>query len=337
MKYSLYIVFSVLLVSASACKKMTFQPQPENSQTAIFDYFYKAYQEDYVLFDQRNVNWEDQYNTYRPMVSDEMSDADLFERLKDMVAPLNDGHVKLIAPNEIQYTPNIYYQTRLEDDLFDLELIKSKYLKDDYEVNGYGFNTYGMIENDIAYVHMVWTSDNWEGMDEILSYSDPAKGLIIDLRHNGGGDFTLAFSRMGRFTQEERLAFTSKTKNGAGPNDFTAPYAWKIYPEGEYFDKKIMVLTDRYTISAGERLVMALQTLPNVTTVGDTTNGSISSMILRELPNAWNFSVCPQQVESHDGMNYEGIGLIPDVLIENTSAQMQAKTDATLEHALSLF
>lgn len=320
----------------TGCEKEFIKSEPKNDPESLFEYFWESYNTDYVAFDERNMDWNAQYVIYRPMVNNSTNDDELFSIFKQILAPLNDGHVKLIKPNEKIYTPNIYYEYKLEDDLFDLDLVKNSYLNGDYKVNGYEFNTYGWM-NNIGYVHTVWTSDNWEDMDAILDYFETADGLIMDLRHNGGGDFTQALSRFGRFTNQELLAFRSKTKNGDGPEDFTDWYEWKVTGEGEYFDKPIVMLTDRYTISAGERLVMAFQALPNVITVGDTTNGSISSMILRELPNGWNYSVCPQKVESFDGNSYEGIGLIPDFLIENTSEEMLNGQDRTLEYAISLF
>jgi hypothetical protein len=329
-------ILIIVLFLFAGCENELIVPEPANDPESIFEYFWKSYNTDYVLFEERDLNWSVQYDIYRPMVNSGTNDDELFSIFKQMLEPLNDGHVKLIKPNEKVYTPNIYYEYRLEDDLFDLDLVRESYLSGDFKVNGYEYNTYGWI-GDIGYIHTVWTSDNWEDMDAIIEYFETANGLIMDLRHNGGGDFTEALSRFGRFTDQERLAFRSRTKNGEGPQDFTDWYDWKLYPEGAYIDKPIVMLTDRYTISAGERLVMAFQALPNVTTVGDTTNGALSSMILRELPNGWNYSVCPQEVESFDGNFYEGIGLLPDFLVENTSEEIQNGQDKTLEFALSLF
>lgn len=328
-------ILIIALVLLAGCQKEYIAAEPANDPESIFEYFWGSYNTDYVLFEERDLDWSMQYDTYRPMVNSSTSDDELFSIFKKMLGPLNDGHVKLIVPGKKVYTPNIYYETRLEDELFDLDLIRESYLSGEYKVNGYEYNTYGWIGN-IAYVHTVWTSDNWEDMDAILEYFETAEGLIMDLRHNGGGDFTQALSRFGRFTDQERLAFRSRTKNGEGVQDFTDWYDWKLYPEGTYFDKPIVMLTDRYTISAGERLVMAFQALPNVTTVGDTTNGALSSMILRELPNGWNYSVCPQEVESIDGIYFEGTGLLPDHLVENTSEEMENGQDKALEFALSL-
>jgi carboxyl-terminal processing protease len=98
-------------------------------------------------------------------------------------------------------------------------------------------------------------------------------------------------------TSQSRFVFRSKTKNGKGKNDFTPWKEWYIKPKGEYINKPIVVLTDRFTISAGERATMAFKTLPNVTVLGDTTNGAHGTMIGRELANGWFYSLVPQKVE----------------------------------------
>ena len=60
-------------------------------------------------------------------------------------------------------------------------------------------------------------------------------------------------------------------------------------------------------------------------------------MIGRELVNGWYFTVCPQIVEFMDGKSYEGIGMIPDITVQNTEEDMDAGQDKTLEMALEVF
>jgi len=98
-----------------------------------------------------------------------------------------------------------------------------------------------------------------------------------------------------------------------------------------------VVLTDRLTISASERVVMILNTLPDVTIMGDTTNGAISTKISKELANGWNYSVAPQHVEFIDGINYEGTGMPPDVFMKNTEEEILNGQDRVLEEALARF
>src|SRR5690606_17448785 len=137
----------------------------------------------------------------------------------------------------------------------------------------------GKIKGEnIGYIFFDHVGDNFSVLNDFLNTYASATGLIVDLRHNDGGDFTYCFNEMGRLTDETRFVFRSRTKNGPGPGDYTPWKDWSIRPEGAYLDKPIVVLTDRYTISAGERAVMAFMTLPNVTTVGDTTNGAHGTM-----------------------------------------------------------
>lgn len=159
-------------------------------------------------------------------------------------------------------------------------------------------------------------------------------GFIIDLRHNKGGDFTYCYSEIGRFTNQPRFVFSSKTKNGPGPDDYTEWYEWYIHPKGEYVDKQIIVLTDRYTISAGERAVIAFKMLSNATLIGDTTNGAHGTMIGRELSNGWFYSLVPQKVAFFDGHSYEGIGLAPDIYSKNLLSEINIGIDETLQTAI---
>ncbi len=161
--------------------------------------------------------------------------------------------------------------------------------------------------------------------------------MIVDLRHNSGGDFTYAFEALGRFTTEKRLVFSSRTKNGKGANAFTDWHEWFLMPHGAHFSKKIAVLTDRYTLSAGERAAMAFDVLPQATLLGDTTNGSQATMIGREMANGWHFTLPVQQTRRADGRTNEGIGIAPDIRLRNNPSVLRTGRDEVLERALAGF
>ena len=331
--YIIAIVFALFLIS---CEKVFFEPTPENNPEAIFEDFWTTYHNEYANFEERGVNWDAIYAQYRPQVSLNTTDDELFEIFKQMLWHLRDAHVKLGAPNRKVFSPDKYYEFRFEDELFDLDLIKSKYLKSAFRQDEYAINTYGRIGN-VGYIHMRWISDNLAEFGSILESFSDTDGLIIDLRHNGGGDFTWAFSAFGPLTDKERFSYRSRTKNGPGPDDFTDWFEWNMVPGEEYFDKPLVLLTDRYTISAGERATLGLKTLPNVVHIGDTTNGAIVTVISRELANGWYYTVMPQEIEFRDGVSYEGMGIPPDILVENTAEEMNAGQDKALEAALARF
>jgi len=62
-----------------------------------FEELWKTFHNRYPFFELRNVNWKKQYDTYRPKVTRETSDDELFDIFCQMLAPLHDGHVELIA------------------------------------------------------------------------------------------------------------------------------------------------------------------------------------------------------------------------------------------------
>lgn len=330
----LFLVFTIFILSG--CETVFYEPEPENNPDALFEDLWTTFKTDYGPFEERGVDWDAQYQIFRPMVSSSTTEAELLVVFKALLRTLNDGHVSLTTPYADVYYSNIIIDQKIDSDLFDLDLIKSTYLNNQFKENGYGWNTYGLIGN-IGYWHIYAIGQNMLEIDEILDYFANADGLIVDMRHNNGGNFTYAFSEFGRFTDQERLVYKSKTKNGEGPDDYTDWYDWSIYPSGEYFNKPIVLITDRYTISAGERTVMAFKTLPNVTHIGDTTNGSIATKISKELANGWYYSLVTQKTLFHNGISYEGSGIPPNEYFKNTSAEMANGQDITLEEAISKF
>lgn len=333
LKYSILILG---ILSFAGCEKMKFEPVPGGNPEALFEELWSTFDTDYAPFEERGVDWQEQYDLYRPQVDASTSEEELAEIFRQMLRSLDDGHVSLTLPGEPVYYSNLIIDQRIDHELFDLELVKSNYLEQDFQESGNGGNTYGWIGN-IGYLHLAWTNDNLLSLSDILDYFDSADGLIFDLRHNGGGNFTYALSEFGRLTDARHFVFRSKTKNGKGKDDYTDWYDWYVEPAGKYFDKRIVLLTDRYTISAGERMAMAFKALPNVVHLGDTTNGSIGTKIGKELSNGWYYSVVTQKVEFLDGLSYEGPGIPPDIFVKNTAAEMAAGIDQTLATALAEF
>ena len=334
-KAKLIFLLSVAMVFTS-CEKVFFEPQPENNPEALFEELWTTFKTDYAVFDERGVDWDHQYTIFRPQVTPATTDTELENIFKQMLRTLDDGHVSLTVPNKPIFVSNQIIDERIDDEIFNLDVIKINYLEPGFKETNNGANIYGKIGN-IGYWWIKYQSDNYLETDEILNHFDAVDGLIIDLRHSGGGDLTYTITEFGRFTSEQRFSHRSKTKNGTGPVDVSEWYNWSVSPSGEYYDKPIVVLIDRYVISAAERHVLSLRTLPNVTFVGDTTSGGLSTKVGKELANGWFYSISPQKVESHDGQYFEGVGIPPDIYVKNTMTEINAGQDLTLEKALDQF
>ena len=327
-------LFSALLFILPGCSTF-FEAEPASDPEAMFDNLWTTFDRDYAVFEERGVNWQEQYDTYRTQVKASTSDDELYNIFTQMLAPLDDGHVTLVAPNKEIWISNTIRREKIDDELFSPNVIKSQYLEVDYETDGEQNFIYGKIKNEnIGYFHFANVGQNFFELQDFLDTYDDVNGYIIDLRHNDGGDFTYCYSEIGRLVDQERFVFRSKTKNGPGYDDFTEWFDWSIKPASPYINKPIVVLIDRYTISAGERAVMAFDVLPNVLLVGETTNGGQGTQIGRELANGWFYTLVTQKVELANGQSYEGIGLAPDVEMKNTQEEINAGVDRVLQFAI---
>ena len=162
-------------------------------------------------------------------------------------------------------------------------------------------------------------------------------GIIIDLRRNSGGDFTNGEVVVSRFADMKRLAFSGQPKDGPGPNDFTDPVGYYTRPGGRtQFLKPVVVLTDRYTLSAGESVVLFFRVIPHVTVVGESTSGAMGERIEKELPNGWLYSITGQLIIAADGNSYEGPGIPPDIEAQNSATEIENGTDNVLDTAIDL-
>ncbi len=130
MKKFTYILLAIALLAFNACEKAVFDTEPENNPEALFENLWTTFSTDYAGFEERGVDWDEQYNIYRPQVSDSTSGDELKEIIKQMLRVFNDGHVSFTTPDADVFYSNLIIDQRIDDELFDLELIKSKYMSE---------------------------------------------------------------------------------------------------------------------------------------------------------------------------------------------------------------
>jgi hypothetical protein len=96
---------------------------------ANFEELWQTFHKRYAFFELQEVDWKKQYATFRPKVTKETSDEELFRILCEMLAPLKDGHVNLKArgafkgkfnPEDKPFFHRGFAKQRLIDDIFRL-------------------------------------------------------------------------------------------------------------------------------------------------------------------------------------------------------------------------
>lgn len=328
---------SLLLMTCLGCDGLFFEPEPPNSPVGNFEELWTTFSEKYAVFEQRGVDWDVQYDAFRPLVSATTSDAELHDVLTGMMASLDDGHVSLFAPDEPFWNGHQEFREPTASDAFSSSLVFDTYLGGDFS----NYNQqiiYGRVRPDVGYMFIShFQGDELTVIDQILESFSGVTGIIIDLRRNGGGDFTNGQVMVSRFADQRRLAFSARPKNGPGRDDFAAPVDYFIEPGGsQQFAGPVVVMTDRYTLSAGESVVLFLRVLPNITVIGEPTSGAMGERIEKELPNGWIYSITGQLITAADGVSYEGPGIPPDVVVTNTPEEINGGVDRMLDAAIAM-
>jgi C-terminal processing protease CtpA/Prc len=295
----------------------------------------------YGLFEVKQVDWRALYSQYRSQVSASTTDNELFAIFSQMLGQLNDGHVWLLkpGPDHKRFDSGISYA----DDDFSLSVAKS-YLESVKEVRtGEGVKiVYGRLPGNIGYVYLEdlgQQPDFYEkSMDDVLSFLEDTKGIIVDARSIEGGEDRSAQHVAGRFASERKLFMTSRFRNGPAHTDFTSPLVWHVEPAGKsQYTRPVILLTTRITGSAGESFTLAMRENANVQHWGDTTYGAFSDNPRRELPNGWIYTISVGDFRAADGKSYEGIGIAPERVVTNSKEDIESGKDKVLETAMASF
>ncbi len=342
MKKSIILTFTASLLLMMACLKN--KELVEDTPTSIFEYVWNDFDQHYGGFEQRNVDWDAVYTQFAPRVNDNISDIELWNVLTEMMDLLDDQHVAITDTK----TGKGFASGKLNDELlaereFDLELIKTSYLAEDYQTldsDGEDF-VYGTIEGEnIGYIHFPnFEEDVWQlEFDNVIAELSTTDGLIVDDRNNGGGIPLSARFASGRFAQTKELAFNVQSKNGPGPNDFDEKSPYYMEPQGaQQYTKPIVALCNHSTVSAGEEFLLYLKTQEHIQIVGDSTSNALATPTFkRMLPNAWHYQLPTQLYTVADGSSPEGIGIVPDVYLRNDTLNVQAGLDEVLEFGVEL-
>lgn len=329
-KTTLSILSVLFPLFFSSCSKVG---QYDDTPTGNFEALWRVIDEKYCFFDYKaeeyGLDWDAVYRQYKRKIDDNMSKAGLFEVLGDMLDELRDGHVNLYAAHDVARYWDFHegYAANFSEE------IQAKYLGTDYKIAS-GLR-YTILSDNIGYIYVPsFSSSIGEGnLDECLSALALCRGLIIDVRSNGGGNLNYAETLAARFTNEKVLTGYICHKTGTGHSDFSEPQA--LYLESSdriRWQKEVCVLTNRSSYSSTNDFVKIMKALPRVTIVGDRTGGGSGLPFSSELPNGWSlrFSACP----SFDAdMQHTEFGIEPDVKVGMSDEDRAKGVDTIIETA----
>ena len=334
-------VLQVALFALPSCK-FFYGEKEELSYSAMFDYLWNDYAQTYALFQVRGVDWDKQYELCRPLIKEDMTDREFLQVLRQLLYPLKDSHVYVKSKIGCLNSG----EDNVVPDNFSLQETCSQYVQDVRKV-GNNIITYGTLKSDstVGYIHIAAFSSGQTGINQKQDWAEDidialdalkdTRCMILDVRGNRGGLTGNVTRISGRFCAQDKVYAISRTKNGAGKDDFGPGVDLEIKKNGDWqYTKPIILLTNAQTMSAGEEFTMAMCSQQHVTQVGNHTCGVFSLALERCLANGWRYSVSVQKVCAPDGSIPEGKGIVPAA--ENLLLNPSLTQDVQMDRAIAL-
>lgn len=206
---------------------------------------------------------------------------------------------------------------------------------------------YKDLGDGISYV-AINTFGNSEVVDKFKKHMDRirgSKGLIIDVRENGGGNSGNGDRIVSFLIDKPILNSPWKTpQHIAAFEAWGRPKNWHV-GEVEYvepceemgrFRGPIVVLMGPESFSAAEDFLVLLHSSKRATLVGSKTGGSTGQPLRFEFDYGVNGRICTKRNAYPEGREFVGVGVIPDVEVHPTPADIMAGRDVVLEKGLEL-
>tara|TARA_R110002124_G_scaffold287325_1_gene472894 strand:+ start:311 stop:1939 length:1629 start_codon:yes stop_codon:yes gene_type:complete len=295
----------------------------------IFDKIWSAFDREYAMFVIKpDVDWQKLREEYRPRAVAAKNNRELAEILSEMLAHLKDLHVYV----QVERT---YVKGFNRERLFNASPVAAAHLIGKIiQIKGM---RWGRTTDDIGYIAVDSLSNQAlsNEFETVLKQMQGTRGLILDLRANGGGAEPLARKISGYFIEKPTLYAMHQYRSGPKHTDLGNPQKRIVSPDQNwYYQGPVIVLQGERTMSSAEAFVLMLAACPHVTTMGDRTAGSsgnprridAGAAIIVNLPR-W----IPQDAS---GNSFDTVGIQPDVPVKATPKEFTKTADPVLSAAL---
>jgi len=266
----------------AAFEAQSFKPHPGLTPAlaeSAFDQLWDSFDFGYAMFVLRpEVDWAKLREQYRPRALACQTSDEFAEVCAEMLRPLRDLHVWLtLAGTEVP--------------VFDRPRAANANPPAHKAILG-SLHTEGRLQWAVTPDHLGfagiygWDDDTLpEHFDQALEQMRDTRGLIVDVRCNGGGNEDLALRVAGRFVPKEFVYGYSQFRDGPAYTNLTKKDPRQVQPRGPWrYDKPVILLIGQKCMSSCESFVGMMLGASNVTTMGDHTCGSSGNPKIYNLP-----------------------------------------------------
>lgn len=332
MRYFLRIIAIVLCFAFFSCESLLVPENTYSYNLRDFEETWEIVDEVYPFFELKEIDWDSLHEVCRGQ-AEECSGDEIFEVLFNLLKELRDGHVGLSTQGGA-YIRTYIPRREIKDKNTYSPLVVRNYFTSELRMDGNEKIEYGITNNNVGYIHITtFRNNNWTERDfySVLDYVRNTKGLIIDVRNNGGGSDLMGRIVIQRLISEPILTLPVRRNGEWSQRTFINPY-------GEYqYTNPIIILVNGVCFSATEDFIAEIEQAEHVIVMGDTTGGGSSAPHEYGLTSGKSILISTVEICRSDSIAIEWNGIVPDILISGASENIRNGIDNQLEFAINYF
>jgi hypothetical protein len=266
---------------AAAFEGQKFRPPPALTPelaTNAFDQLWEEFDSEYAMFALRpEVDWGKLREQYRPQALACRNSDDFAEVCAAMLRPLRDLHISLkLAGTDVP----VYDRPRSAN------ANPSAHKAILGSLNSSGTLQWAVTADKIGFVAIYgWDDEDLpEEFGKALEQMRDTRGMIVDVRSNGGGRERLAQLVAGRFVDKPYVYAYDQFRDGPNHTNFTKMAARTLEPVPWRYERPVVLLIGQLCMSSTESFVGMMAGDEKVTTMGDRTCGSSGDPYFFDLP-----------------------------------------------------
>lgn len=315
-----------ILTACHSSEEMVYSTDPVENVEALWQIIDTRY----CYIEEKGIDWNAIHEEYiaKAEMLDKQDPVALFDLCAGMLDSLHDGHVNLYTPFDVSRSTAWY-------DTFPANYnshIQAMYMQN-YRVAGGLY--YCTIANDsIGYIYCSSFSSSFSNSNLywIFTAFKDCKGLIIDVRNNGGGDLTNVYKLASPFFTDDRLVGYWQHKTGPGHTDFSE--LEELHADASLVGSKwlrpTVVLCNRRSYSATNSFVNMMRYADHVLLVGGTSGGGGGMPMSYEMPCGWSVRFSSVRMYDADKKDIEE-GIEPDVKVTMVSTDKDDIIEKAIE------
>lgn len=272
----------------------------------------KLFEEKYVISEVGEKCAKDIISALQSNVYDTLTDAKEFAKklTADLQKMTGDRHIKfrLIEASDIgeNQEGSLHHPVRL------FRLMQKEHV---------GFTRFDWLEGEIGYLEIRRFYNPSEAKEMVISamnFVAGANAIIIDLRDNQGGAGELLPFFCSHFFEKS----TQLSSYYSREEDFTQEFwTYDNFTDKRFIDVPLFILTSKNTFSAAEMFAYDLKMRQRAILIGDSTGGGAHSVDLFKVDHRFEIYISTSRaINPVTGSNWEGIGVIPDILVPSEVA-----------------